>query len=108
MTDQQIRQYIDNIFEKYDKDNSFTLDLQKLSEFINDLLLAQGSISLANTQQIKNSMRALNPNGGDVMTKNKFYTSLKKFNDSGQDIPSAILETIDSHPTHNYMRMTNS
>lgn len=28
MTDQQIKQYVDNIFDKYDKDRSFSLDLQ--------------------------------------------------------------------------------
>ena len=28
MTDQQMKLYVDNVFEKYDKDRSFTLDLQ--------------------------------------------------------------------------------
>lgn len=94
MTDQQIKQYVDNIFNKYDKDRSYTLDLQELSEFINDLLLARGSITLANAQQINNSMRALNPHGGDEMTKQTLYTTIQKFNGSVDDISVALLQTL--------------
>ena len=94
MTDQQIKQYVDNVFDKYDKDKSFTLDIKELSEFLNDLILAKGGITLVNLQQAKNSMRVLNPKGDDDMTKQVFYNSLQRFNGSVDDIVAAIIQTI--------------
>ena len=114
MTDQQIKQYVDNVFDKYDKDKSYTLDIKELSEFLNDLVLARGGITLVSLEQAKNSMRVLNAKGDDAMTKQTFYNSLQRFNGSVDDIVVAIIQTMNASenlartPSTPNLKMTNS
>ena len=96
MTDQQLKLYVDNVFEKYDKDLSYTLDLLELSEFLNDLALARGSITLPSLKQVTNTLHALNPGGAEGITKQVLFTSLKRLNGSSQDLILALLQTMDN------------
>jgi len=69
ITDQQLRAYIDQVFVKYDRNQSGGLDCNELSMFFNDIFTMTGNPTRVNSQQAMDAMRAIDQNGDGVAQK---------------------------------------
>ena len=69
ISDQQLRAYIDQVFMKYDRNNSGTLDPNELYLFFNDIFAMTGNNYRLTPQQATQAMRAIDANGDGVASK---------------------------------------
>lgn len=69
ISDAQLRQYIDQVFQKYDRNYSGSLDTNELSYFFNDIFAMTGSPYRINPQQSIAVMRAIDKNGDGMASK---------------------------------------
>ena len=59
VSDQQLKAYIDQVFSKYDKNNSGGLDPNELAQFFNDIFSMTHNSTRVNSQQAQEAMRAI-------------------------------------------------
>ena len=69
LSDDQLRKYIDDIFGKFDRDRSGTLDANELAAFFNDLFTLMKSQQRVNQQQAMNALRAIDKNNDGKASK---------------------------------------
>jgi hypothetical protein len=69
ITDQQLRSYIDQVFQKYDRDYSGSLDPNELYLFFNDIFAMTGSPYRVQPQQAMAAMKAIDKNGDGRASK---------------------------------------
>jgi hypothetical protein len=78
ITDQQLRYYIDQVFQKYDRDYSGTLDPNELYLFFNDIFAMTGSAYRVQPQQAISAMRAIDKNGDGKASKMELFMAFKQ------------------------------
>ena len=78
ITDQQLKTYIDQVFNKYDKNSSGTLDCNELAKFFNDVFTMTHNPTRLNTQQALDAMRAIDKNGDGVAQKPELFLAFKQ------------------------------
>ena len=78
ITDQQLRMYIDQVFQKYDRDYSGSLDPNELYLFFNDIFAMTGSPYRVQPQQAMAAMRAIDKNGDGRASKMELFLAFKQ------------------------------
>lgn len=81
ITDQQLRYYIDQVFQKYDRDYSGTLDPNELYLFFNDIFAMTGSSYRVQPQQAISVMKAIDRNyrnGDGRASKMELFMAFKQ------------------------------
>lgn len=68
--DNVLRNYIDQIFSKYDRDRSMTLEVNELASFFNDVFMMMGDPRRINQQQAYQSLMAIDKNNDGRASKN--------------------------------------
>ena len=63
LDDNTLRNYIDQVFLKYDRDRSGTLDPNELAGFFNDVFAMMGSPQRINPYQAQQSLMMIDRNG---------------------------------------------
>ena len=71
ITDQQLQTYIDQVFVKYDRNRSGSLDCNELAQFFNDIFTMTGNPTRVNSQQAMDAMRAIDQNGDGIYAPNE-------------------------------------
>lgn len=69
ISDNQLRQYIDMIFSKYDRDNSGSLDARELAGFFNDLFAMMKYNMVVNDAQAMQAIRSIDKNNDGRASK---------------------------------------
>ena len=77
ITDNQLRHYVDDIFEKYDRDLSFTLDDKELYHFFKDLYASMGFKHNVTIEDVRYSIKHIDANSDGKVTKRELYNALK-------------------------------
>ena len=67
--DNVLQQYIDQIFSRYDRDRSGTLDASELASFFNDVFQAMGNPTRINQQQAAQAPYAIDKNNDGKASK---------------------------------------
>ena len=78
VSDQQLKTYIDQVFKKYDKNNSGGLDTNELAQFFNDIFAMTNNSTRVNSQQAMDAMRSIDQNGDGVASKPELFQAFKK------------------------------
>ena len=60
--DSELRQFIQQVFQKYDRDRSGSLDPNELTSFFNDVFSQMGNPTRFNMQQAQAAMTAIDKN----------------------------------------------
>lgn len=68
--DNVLRNYIDQIFTKYDRDRSLTLEVNELANFFNDVFMMMGDPRRINQQQAYQSLMMIDKNNDGRASKN--------------------------------------
>jgi Ca2+-binding EF-hand superfamily protein len=69
ISDDQLRQYVDNVFDKYDRDKNFTLDEQELLKFFKDLFTSMNFNHNVSMEDVKYSLKQIDANNDGKVTK---------------------------------------
>lgn len=69
MNDNLLRQYVDEVFNVYDRDRSGTLNAQELSGFFNDVFAKMGDPRRLNQQQAFAALSAIDRNSDGRASK---------------------------------------
>jgi len=69
-SEEQIQAMIDMIYEKYDSDNSGSLDLEEIERLMNDIYTKLGKSQRASDQEIRFFIRSIDQNGDGLIQKN--------------------------------------
>lgn len=77
LKDQMLKSYIEQIFNKYDKDNSGTLDVQEMTFFFNDLFRSLNINLTVTPQQAEEAIRSIDVNYDGKVDKNELYNAFK-------------------------------
>ena len=77
-TDEQLRQAIDGVFSKYDKDKSNTLDYGELKDVITDAFKQLGATRNVNEADVKKFVGAVDKNNDGKITKMELFEIFKK------------------------------
>lgn len=77
LSDGQLRDYIDEIFDRYDKDRSGNLDAQELASFFNDLFRAIGNPAVITPLQAQNAICAIDKNNDGKANKMELFLAFK-------------------------------
>lgn len=77
-TDDQLRQAIDAVFNKYDVDKSNTLDLNELRDVITDAFKQLGATRAVNESDVKKFIGAVDKNNDQKITKLELFEIFKK------------------------------
>ncbi len=67
--DYELQQFIDQVFSKYDRDRSGTLDSNELTNFFNDVFSQMGNGTRFNQQQSMNALKAIDQNSDGKASK---------------------------------------
>lgn len=67
--DDVLKNYINQIFQKYDRDNSGTLDAGELAMFFNDVFQMMGNPTRVNQQQAMQALTAIDKNNDGKASK---------------------------------------
>ena len=84
ITDDQLRMYIDQIFVRYDRDNSGSLDARELAGFFNDLFQTMGYTMRVNEQQAAMAIRSIDKNSDGRASKMELFLAFKTLANGGQ------------------------
>lgn len=68
-SDDQLRNAIDNIFQKYDTDKSGTLESQEIFNLINDAFKSLGKGKQVSQEDVSNFVKAIDKNGDGKIAK---------------------------------------
>lgn len=77
-TDDQLRQAIDAIFNKYDTDHSGTLEQNEIFQLINDAFKSLGRNREVSVQEVNQFISAIDKNGDGKIAKPELFEILKK------------------------------
>jgi len=77
-SDDQLRQAIDAIFNKYDTDNSGTLEDTEIFNLINDAFKSLGRNKQVTQQEVRQFIAAIDKNGDGKIAKPELFEILKK------------------------------
>lgn len=69
INDNQLKNYIDQVFMRYDRDRSGTLEPNELAGFFNDLYAMMGSPMRINMYQAQQAMMQIDRNGDGRASK---------------------------------------
>ena len=78
INDYQLQQYIDQVFGRYDRNYSGTLDPNELHLFFNDIFALTGSPYRINQQQAYAAMRVIDKNGDGMASKPELFMAFKQ------------------------------
>lgn len=78
INDYQLQQYIDQVFSRYDRNYSGSLDVNELSFFFNDIFALTGSPYRINQQQAYAAMRIIDKNGDGMASKPELFMAFKQ------------------------------
>ena len=76
--DEQLRQAIDAIFNKYDVDQSGTLEDNEIFSLINDAFKSLGRNKQVSHQEVRQFIQAIDKNGDGKIAKPELFEILKK------------------------------
>lgn len=82
-SDDQLRQAIDAIFNKYDTDKSGTLEENEIFNLINDAFKSLGRNREVSQQEVKQFISAIDKNGDGKIAKPELFEILKQLINSG-------------------------
>ena len=88
INDFQLQQYIDQVFSRYDRDYSGTLDPNELHLFFNDIFALTGSNYRINPQQAFAAMRVIDKNGDGRASKPELFMCFKQILQSQSKMPN--------------------
>ena len=77
-SDDQLRQAIDAIFNKYDTDKSGTLEQNEIFALINDAFKSLGRNREVTAQEVNQFINAIDKNGDGKIAKPELFEILKK------------------------------
>ena len=77
-TDDDLRQYIDVIFSRYDNDKNNSLEHPQLKEILTDAYLQLGATHDATEADVTKFMGSLDTNNDGMVTKVELFELLKK------------------------------
>ena len=77
-SDDQLRQAIDAIFNKYDQDQSGTLEDNEIFNLINDAFKSLGRNRAVSQQEVIQFINAIDKNGDGKIAKPELFEILKK------------------------------
>lgn len=77
-TDDQLRQAIDQIFSKYDKDNSGTLESAEVFNLINDVFSHLSNPRKVTQQEVDGFVKAVDSSGDGKIAKVELFNIFKK------------------------------
>ena len=75
--DNALRNYIDQVFMRYDRDRSGTLDSNELAGFFNDVFQMMGSPQRINAYQAQQSLMSIDRNGDGRANKMELFMAFK-------------------------------
>lgn len=92
-SDDQLRQAIDAIFNKYDVDKSGTLEGAEIFSLINDAFKSLGRNREVKSDEVSQFVKAIDKNGDGKISKAELFEILKKLINGGwcQRDPSSII-----------------
>lgn len=73
----QLKVYIDQIFDRYDRDRSGNLDASELANFFNDLFKAIGNPTTISMKDAQNAIRAIDKNNDGKANKLELFMAFK-------------------------------
>ena len=76
--DNVLRQYIDQIFDRYDRDRSGTLESFELANFFNDVFAMMGDPRRINQQQATQALMAIDQNNDGRANKMELFNAFKR------------------------------
>jgi Ca2+-binding EF-hand superfamily protein len=82
-TDDQLRQAIDAIFNKYDSDKSGTLEGNEIFSLINDAFKSLGRNREVKSDEVGQFVKAIDKNGDGKISKTELFEILKKLINGG-------------------------
>lgn len=77
VTDVQLRQYIDQIFSRYDRDGTGSLDVNELAAFFNEVFQRMGSPVNVTQQQAVQALQFIDKNFDRKASKQELFSALK-------------------------------
>lgn len=77
LSDNQLRVYIDEIFDRYDADRSGNLDAQELANFFNDLFRTIGNPTVITQAQAQNAICSIDKNNDGKANKMELFMAFK-------------------------------
>lgn len=77
-SDEQLRQAIDGIFDKYDTDHSGTLEANEIFELINDAFKSLGRGKEVTNAEVNQFISAIDKNGDGKIAKPQLFEILKQ------------------------------
>ena len=77
ISDNTLRQYIDQIFNKYDRDRNGTLDAQELALFFNDIFRLMGTNRTISQQEAYDALRTIDQNNDGKASKMELFNAFK-------------------------------
>ncbi len=99
-TDDQLRQAIDAIFNKYDDDKSGTLEGKEISNLINDAFKSLGRNREVKGDEVGQFVKAIDKNGDGKISKAELFEILKKLINGGWSaLPLYIILTTPPPPS---------
>lgn len=69
ISDQVLTNYVDQVFSKYDRDNSGTLNPTELTNFFNDVFQLMGNPTRINEFQTRQAMQSIDKNYDGLASK---------------------------------------
>ena len=87
ISDEQLRKYIDQVFEKYDHNHTFSLRPNELAEFFNDIFAMSGNPTRISQQQAMEAMQNIDQNGDGLAQKPELFAALKKILQNKNKMP---------------------
>lgn len=82
-SDDQLRQAIDAIFNKYDSDKSGTLEGNQIFCLINDAFKSLGRNRQVKSDEVNQFVKAIDKNGDGKISKSELFEILKKLINGG-------------------------
>ena len=77
VTEEQLRHYVDNVFEKYDKNGNYTLDERELYHFFKDLFSSMNYKHNVTVEDARHSLKQIDANRDGKITKRELLNALK-------------------------------
>ena len=77
ISDQQLQNYINQVFGRYDRDNGESLDVNELANFFNDVFAMTGKNTRVSQQDAINAMRSIDRNNDGRANKQELFNCFK-------------------------------
>ena len=76
--EQELQQFIQQVFQKYDRDRSGSLDAMELTNFFNDVFQQMGNQTRFNQQQAMQALRVIDKNSDGKASQQELYMAFKQ------------------------------